>query len=120
MVCKSCFEPLASRLCLFLAVVLLSAVPAHAGIPDWLRDLAGRPLPAYPDDPDVVQLLDEHTTTIKKDGEMRIYYRCAYRIVREGKIDVSLVKVHFDAETQITYLKGYAISAKGVEFEEKE
>jgi len=120
MLCKSCFVVRATKLCLFVAVVLLSAVPARAGIPDWLRELAARPLPTYPDDPDVVQLLEEHTTTIKKDGEMRIYYRRAYRIVRDGKIDVSLVRVYFDTETQITYLKGYAITSKGVEFEEKE
>ena len=121
MVYRLCFEPRGSKLWLCFAWILLCAVtPARAGVPQWLRDLAGRPLPAYPDDPDVVQLLDERTTTVKKDGEMRTFYRCAYRIVRSGSLDVSLVKVNFDAETQLTYLKGYAISAKGVEFEEKE
>jgi len=106
---------------LTLLLVLLAGVPAaFAGVPGWLRDLAAQPLPHYPDDPDVVQLLDEQTTSISKDGEIKTYYRRAYRIIRKGAEHFGRIPVFYDSETQLTYLKGYTLTSAGLEFEVKE
>jgi len=100
-------------------LALLSA-PLHASVPDWLRTLAAQPLPPYPDNPDVVQLLDEQSTTVSKDGEIITFYRRAFRIVRRGNFDPGALALHFDSETRLTFLKGYTITSTGLEFEVKE
>jgi transglutaminase-like putative cysteine protease len=118
--CMPC--PLTKRLAVMLGlqVLLLFGSTAAAGTPDWLRSLAGQPLPSYGEKINAVVVLDEQTTSIDRDGEMKTLYRRAYRILRpEGRERGTLV-VYFDEETRLTYLKAWAISAKGEEYEVKE
>src|SRR5205809_4881611 len=61
------------------ALVLTSPV-ASAGTPDWLKQAAQAPLPAYPDDTDAVMLLNETFTTVSTTGDIRTTHRKAYKI----------------------------------------
>jgi transglutaminase-like putative cysteine protease len=98
----------------------LLAPMADAGTPDWLRGLAGQPVPTYTDKTSGVILLDERVTSVDRDGETRTLYRRAYKILRPEGRKYGTVVVYFDQETRLTYLKGWAISPQGIEFEVKE
>jgi len=93
---------------------------AAAGTPDWLRGLVGQSVPTYTDKTRAVILLDEQVTSVDHDGEIKTLYRRAYKILRpEGRKYGRLV-VYFDQETRLTYLKGWAITPQGTEYEVKE
>ncbi len=105
-----------------VAVLLLLCVApkTYAGTPDWLRAAAAMPLPAYPPETNAVMLLDEQITTVRDDGEIRYTCRRAWKILRPDGRELGFVHVGYDSETRLTYLKAWAITAKGVEFEVKE
>lgn len=102
------------------AALLLAAPPAGAGVPGWLQALARIELPEYPPETEAVMLLDEQTTTVTDEGEIRTTYRRAYKILRPGGRDYAHVVVHFDNETKLTFLKAWGIPPDGKEFEVKE
>ena len=54
-----------------IALVALSAVPAPAATPDWLRSAAQARLSKYPDDTKAVVLYSEQITTVTSDGARR-------------------------------------------------
>src|SRR5688572_33127275 len=90
----------ASRALLLVAVfVVVSAAPAAAGAPEWLRALAKAPLPAYPPQTEAVMLLDEQVTTVKDNGEITTFYRGAYKILRPQGEGYGTVVVYHDNET---------------------
>src|SRR5690349_5495973 len=101
------------------AVVGTSAIAA-ASTPDWLRQAAQAPLPAYPPDTKAVLLLDESAITVSPSGEVHQTYRKAYKVVRPQARSLGLVTVYFDSEAQLTFLKGWSITAKSGEYEVKE
>jgi transglutaminase-like putative cysteine protease len=101
-------------------LVLFLAPMAVAGTPDWLRSLAGQPLPKYPDNTNAVIVLDEQLTSVDHEGEIKTLYRRAYRILRPEGRKYGVFAVYFDQETRLTYLKGWSISAQGTEYEVKE
>lgn len=103
---------------LFLAS--LWPVKASASTPDWLRSLAQQPAKHYADDVDAVVLLDEGETTVKDSGEIVTHSKIAYRILRpEGKIYAEF-HVGFDNETKLSYLHGWSITNKGLEYEARD
>jgi hypothetical protein len=104
------------------AGILLSliALPCAAATPDWLRAAARASLPPQPHDVDAVVLLSEQNTTVQDEGEMRTVFRMAYRILRPDGRRFGNVRVDFDDETRLTLLKGWSITAEGVEYEAKE
>jgi len=108
----------ALRLVMTLAIVL-SGANALAGTPDWLRDAARATLPSYPDDPDAVVLLEERLVTVSPSGEVRTTYRKAYKILRPAGRTKGTLYVYFDSQTEITSLKGWALTAAGEEYEVK-
>jgi transglutaminase-like putative cysteine protease len=101
-------------------VLLLCGPCASAGAPDWLRDAARLPLPSYPEETRSVVLLSEQVTTVKDSGEITTLYRHAVKILRPEGRKEGVVTVYSDHETRISSLKGWAISAKGEEYEVKE
>src|ERR1700688_4233798 len=109
----------ASQLALAAAFVFAGPL-ASAGTPDWMKQVAQAPLPAYPADTDAVVLLDERVTTISSAGEVRITYRKAYRILRPQGRTLGTVYVYFDSETQLKFLKGLSITSQNEEYEVKE
>lgn len=115
----NCF--LASKASAILPVlVLFLGSTAMAGTPDWLRALAGQPLPKYPDKTNAVVLLDEQLTSVDHEGEIKTLYRRVYKILRPEGREHGTFAVYFDQETRLTYLKAWSISARGTEYEVKE
>ena len=115
----NCF--LASKASVVLpALVLFLGSTAVAGTPDWLRALAGQPLPKYPDNTNAVVLLDEQLTSVDHEGEVKTLYRRAYKILRPEGRKHATFGVYFDQETRLTYLKAWSLSAQGTEYEVKE
>ena len=109
----------ALQLALTGALFLTSPV-ASAGTPDWLKQAAKAPLPAYPNDTDAVMLLSETFTTVSTTGDIRTTHRKAYKILRPEGRSFGTVSVYFDSETQLTFLKGWSITSQGEEYEVKE
>src|SRR4051812_31026554 len=108
-----------NRACL-LAIVCFASL-SWAGVPDWLKLTARQGLPAYKPETNAVVLLDETTTTVDSAGEVHTVYRKAYKVLRANAVaSLSGIAVSYSEETQLTYLKGWAISAVGVEYEVKE
>lgn len=103
--------------CFFL--VLLFALPANAGVPDWLRAAAQQPVKKYADDVNSVILLQETETTVKDSGETVTRVREAIRVLRPDGRDSAWRGVAFDEETHLNYFKGWSINAKGQEYEAK-
>jgi hypothetical protein len=109
----------AVRFALMIGLVSAGTL-AFAGTPDWLKRAAQTSLPAYPDDPDAVVLLDERVTTVSPAGEVRTTYRKAYKILRPAGRTRGIVYVYFDNETQLASLKAWSITAQNEEYEVKE
>src|SRR5215467_7621771 len=105
---------------LLFSLILLLAPIAVAGTPDWLRAVAGQPLPKYPATTNAVVVWDEQLTSVDHDGEIKTLYRRAYRILRPEGRKYGSFAVYFDQETRLTYLKAWSISAQGTEYEVKE
>ena len=103
----------------WVAVVTVPQV-GMAGVPDWLHAAARTTLPAYSDETNAAVVFDETTTTVKNNGDIESTYRRAIRILRPEGMRHARVAVNFDAETRLTYLKGWSISARGHEYEMKE
>jgi hypothetical protein len=116
---KQCRLTNAMELALF-AAFLFTGPRAAAGTPDWMKQAAQAPLPAYPADTDAVTLLDERLTTISPAGEVRVTYRKAFRILRPQGRTLGTVYVYFDNETQLKFLKGWSITSRNEEYEVKE
>lgn len=110
----------AQLMLLAVLFVLCSAPKSFAGAPDWLRAAAALPLPTYPPETNAVMLLDERITTVRDDGEIRTVSRQAWKILRPEGREHGIVAVAYDGDTKLTYLKAWALTAKGVEFEVKE
>ena len=101
-------------------ILLFLPCAANARIPDWARQAAQQTLPNYPEDTDAVELLDEHITTVKSNGNIETTYRHVYKILRPGGRDLGTLSIPFDKETPIESLKAWTIAADGIEYETKE
>jgi hypothetical protein len=89
--------------------------------PDWLRLAAQDTLPTYPENTEAVVLVEELFTTVKDSGEIETRYRLAYKLLRpEARQHYGTVRVHFDEQTKITYLKAWTVSPTGAVIEMKE
>src|SRR5262249_5798674 len=101
-------------------IVLFATAVASASTPDWLKQVARAPLPAYSSDMDAVVLLDETTANVSSSGEVHTTHRKAYKILRPGGRTRGVVHVYFDSETRLTFLKAWSITAENEEYEVKE
>ena len=104
---------------LFLSWVLVP-LHAHAGVPDWLRNLAQQPQKHYADDVNAVVLLDDQETTVRDRGDIVTHERIAFRILRPGGRGYAEHRIFYDPETKINYFHGWSITAKGQEYEAKD
>ena len=100
--------------------VLLVAVHAAAGTPDWLKAAAQRPVPTLEGHPDAVILLDEQSTSVDARGEITTTTRRALKILRPSGIDRRDVLIWFDDETRILSSRAWSIAPNGKEYELKE
>ena len=107
----------------FAAATFLWSAPAARAdsAPDWLRAAAQEKLSDYPKETVAVVLLDEEQTTVKDNGEIDTLYRRVFRILRpEAREHYSGLKVDFDNETRIAYMKAWTITPDGHELAVKD
>lgn len=102
------------------ASLILASSLGFGSTPEWLKQAAHAPLPTYPADTDAVILLDERVVTVTSAGEIHTTHRRAYKILRPQGRDLGIVRVDFDSETQLKFLKGWSITAENEEYEVKE
>jgi Domain of Unknown Function with PDB structure (DUF3857)/Transglutaminase-like superfamily len=98
----------------------LFAPAARGGVPDWLREASQIQLPKYDENARAVTLLDDQTTTVSSSGEIKTRHRLAFKILTTEGREMGIVKVYFDNDTRLTYLKAWSISSSGQEYEVKE
>ncbi|HUK29612.1 MAG TPA: DUF3857 and transglutaminase domain-containing protein [Candidatus Acidoferrum sp.] len=119
--CRQRLLPVTSSFLLLLVVGLLCGRTAGAvDVPTWMRQAAAEPLPPVTAETVAVILYDEQETTVQKNGEVETTYRRAYMILRPGGKDLGLVRVPFDNETKITWIKAWCIPKNGKEYELKD
>ena len=115
---------LSSHFTLVLALPLILSsfsIPASAAdAPGWMHNAANAPLPAHDEKADAVLLYSEHILTVQSNGKIKALDRSVYKILRVGGKHYGLVRVHFDADTKISALRGWCIPAQGKDFEVKE
>jgi hypothetical protein len=115
---------LSSHFTLVLALPLILSsfsIPASAAdAPGWMHNAANAPLPAHDEKTDAVLLFSEHILTVQSNGKIKALDRSVYKILRVGGKHYGLVRVHFDADTKISALRGWCIPAQGKDFEVKE
>lgn len=109
-----------------LALVILCGVApgalvyGSANIPDWVRNAAHEPLPAYaPDTPGVV-VYDQTTVTVMESGEIRTHHYVACKILGTAGRDLGYASVHFDSMTRLAGFTAWSIAANGDEYEVRE
>jgi len=102
------------------ASLWLGIPPVWAAAPDWLQAAAREAHPQYADNPPAIMLRNEQNITVKSNGEVTTVYRHAYRILRPEGRHYGVVRIYFDSETRVTFLKGWSMPASGVTYEVKE
>jgi hypothetical protein len=102
------------------ACLLGGAQSASAGAPDWMQALVNVPLPEHDDKTDAIRLYSEKILVVDSNGKIKTIEREAYKILRPDGDFYGVVKIPFDSETKITYLKAWCIPAQGKDYEVKE
>ena len=121
--CSRLRRPRATSLILWGLVLawIVTAGPARAAAPEWLRTAAHEALPDYPKETIAVLLLSEQMTIVRDNGEIETQYRRAYKILRpEGRERYGTFAVDFDKDTRLSNLKAWCLPASGNEYEVKE
>jgi hypothetical protein len=104
-----------------ILLALLLAIPAlRADVPPWVRDAARQTLPAYPDAPGGVQLVDETFVQVNDRGEISTTHREAFRILSTAGRKLGVASVYFDNETKLRDFHAWSIAANGTEYTVKE
>jgi len=118
--CRLPLHPAAISASLFLFATFLFPALAYADTPPWLRQAAQETMVNVPADANAIILFDEQETTVQPNGDIETLYRRAYRILRPGGREFGWLKVHFDNQTKITWLKAWCIPKDGKDYEVKE
>jgi hypothetical protein len=117
--CKRLVPALTSGL-LFFVVAIFCERPAAADAPTWLHQAAKESMPNVAPDTVAVILYDEQETTVQNNGEVESTYRRAYLILRPSGKDLGFLRIPFDNETKITWMKAWCIPKDGKDYEVKE
>jgi len=117
---KRLVPAITSGLLLFAAGLFCARPAAAVDVPTWLRQAAKETLPSVTPETIAVILYDERETTVQNNGEVETTYRGAYLILRPAGKDLGILKIPFDNETKITWMKAWCIPKEGKEYEVKE
>jgi hypothetical protein len=117
---KRLLPAITSGLLLVTTGLLCARRAAAADVPTWLRQAAKETLPPVTPETNAVVLYDEQETTVQNNGEVETTYRRAYMILRPGGKDYGILRVPFDNETKITWMKAWCLPKDGKEYEVKE
>ena len=89
-------------------------------VPDWVREAARQPLPAYAPETRAVVLLEEVTYTVAADGQAVEHLRKVVKILRPNGRDEGMVSVNFDKDTKIVSMHVWSIAPDGHEYAVKD
>ena len=107
-----------TSLCALALILALASVANTNGVqakaPQWLLGLKSLPLPEYPEDVDAVVLLDEGSTVVTRGGELKSWYRIAYKVLTPAGQSLAARRFTFDGETRVSELKAWNIKENGV------
>jgi hypothetical protein len=103
-----------------LAGLLASPALVSADAPEWLRTAARVRLPQYDAETYAVLVHNERIISVKDNGDVKSVLRRAFRILRPEGRDLGHVRIPFDRETKVAYLKAWSLPAQGKEYELKE
>jgi hypothetical protein len=112
--------PAATSFILAMVAGLFCARPAAADAPSWLRQAAKETMPNVPPETIAIILYDEQETTVQNNGQVETTYRRAYLILRPAGKELGIVRIPFDNETKITWMKAWCIPKEGKDYEVKE
>jgi transglutaminase-like putative cysteine protease len=105
-------------------VVLAALLPLRVSLADvapaWMRAQVAAPIPAHEEKTDAVEMYSETILTVQLNGDITRRERKAYRILRPDGAARALVRVDFDAQTQITSMHAWCIPAAGKDYEVRE
>ena len=105
--------------CALTASVFLAS-PAHAAIPDWMRQAAAPSLPTYPADTNAVVLLDDTEKVVTGPGEYIERYRRVVKILRPEGRDEGELSVYLGHEQKLLSAHAWSIDSTHHEYELKD
>jgi len=89
-------------------------------VPDWVRDASKETLPDYPNNPNVVVLLDDDEYTVKPDGHVVEHERVVKKILRPEGRDEATFGVSYNKDSKIDWMHIWSIGPDGHEYEVKD
>lgn len=108
---------------LITTLALFAVVGTTAGavtIPDWLRQSAAQPLPAYPPETKAVVLLDQTDYTVTAPGEYLEHSRRIVKILRPDGREEGDLAVDLSQGEKLNYLHSWTLDNAGREYELKQ
>jgi hypothetical protein len=116
MKCKSAWTAL---IALGIAV-FVSANPASADAPAWMRAAANASLPSYDEKTDAVLLYAEDVTMVMPDGKLKGITRRVYKILRPEGREYALAWGYVGRESKIGSIRAWCIPKQGKDYEVKD
>jgi hypothetical protein len=101
-------------------VITLLAQSALAAIPEWVRQAASQPTPAYSPETKAVVLLDDTEYTVTGAGEFQEHYRRVVRILRPDGREQADLHVHLQQHEKLVSIHAWTLDTSGREYELKE
>lgn len=83
--------------------------------PQWARDAAARPAPAYPARTPAVVLFQEETLTVAADGRRVIQERAVIRKLAAGRVDLQAARTFNVKSGRIRDIRAWTLSPSGKE-----
>lgn len=106
-----------------LALSACVALPTFAKdqVPDWVKQAAAQPLPAYPARTDAVVLLDEHTYQVDASGSRTEHVRRVVKVLRPQGRKYAEMSAHFSSSsTKVRSMHIWSIGVDGHEYAPKD
>ena len=101
------------RVLLFVLTLAANVKMGAAAAPDWLLALRRVTLPEYPPETDAIVLLDEVRTVVDDRGEIKNFYRIAYKILSPRGENLARVRLSYGGETEVSGLQAWNLKAGG-------
>ncbi len=105
---------------LAFALAIAGSCAAYAAVPAWVKAAIPATMPESAKSAKAVVLLDETVLTVAAAGDITTRYRRVVRVQSDAGRDYAYASVYFDNDTKLTSFRGWAIDAKGNEYEVKE
>ena len=103
-----------------LATLMLTPHAFGVEVPEWVRELARKPLPASASGRKAIVLLKEDALTVRDNGEFYERTRRVVKVLQNSGRSEATLQVWSDKDTKILSMKGWCITGDGKEYAVKE